>query len=123
MTDRVAQAAAHVNDAAARSLAQAEQILGITGPKYTILVDGHLYRLLPSPEQQPAKAAALFAEMLFMVRHWLGEHPEAAQEMSEYPVPIDDELRAFPLAILLSISLGLSLEMYAHKHGGADARA
>ena len=116
MTDHVAQAA---DDAAARSLAEAEKVLGITGPKYTVVVDGHLYRLLPEHDKQPARAAALFAEMLFMVRHWLAEHPAAVSEMAEYPLPLDDEMQAFPLPTLLSISLGLMLEMYAHKHGGA----
>lgn len=117
MTNHVAEA---TDDAAARSLAEAEEILGITGPKYTIVVDGHLYRLLPTPEQQPARAASLFAEMLFMVRHWLGEHPEAAKEMAEYGMPMDDVLRALPLPTLLSVSLGLWLEIYAHKHGGSE---
>jgi hypothetical protein len=117
MTNHVAEAA---DDAAARSLAEAEKLLGISGPKYTITVDGYLYRLLPQPEQQPAKAAALFSEMLYLIRHWLGEHPEAAAEMAEYGLPMDDETRALPFPTLMSIALGVSLEVYAHKHGGSE---
>jgi hypothetical protein len=36
-------------NAADRMLAEAERLMGITGPKYTITVDGHLYRLLEQP--------------------------------------------------------------------------
>jgi hypothetical protein len=61
-------------DAAERMLAEAERLMGITGPKYTITVDGQLYRLLEQPAEQPAAAAALFSEMLYIIRHWLGEH-------------------------------------------------
>jgi hypothetical protein len=105
-------------DAAERMLAEAERLMGITGPKYTITVGGQLYRL---PEQ-PAAAAALFSEMLYIIRHWLGEHPDAAAEMSEYTLPMNDEVKAFPLAVQLSIFLGLALDMYAHNHGGSELK-
>jgi hypothetical protein len=108
------------NEAVAHMLSEAEQLLGITGPKYMITVDGHLYRLLPQPAEQPARAAALFAEMLYMVRHWLGEHPEATAEMSEYGVPVDDEIKAMPFAVQMAIFLGVSLEIYARQHGGNE---
>jgi hypothetical protein len=109
----------HVADAAAHSLAEAEKLLGISGPKYTIEVDGRLYRLIPKHLEPPAAAASMFSEMLYIVRHWLGEHPDAAAEMAEYGMPIDDEARALPFPTLISIALGVQLEVYAHKHGGA----
>jgi hypothetical protein len=112
---------ARVEDITAGLLAEAEKLLGITGPRLTINVDGQMYRLMSHPETQPAAAAAIFAEMIFMVRHWLGKHPEAAKEISEYPSMADDEMKALPLSIQVAIYLGLGFEIYAHKHPDSKA--
>jgi hypothetical protein len=42
--------------------------------------------------------------------------------MSEYTLPMNDEGKAFPLAVQLSIFLGLALDMYAHNHGGSELK-
>lgn len=98
-------------------LSEAERIMGVTGPKLTVMVDGHMYRLMTHPEIQPAKAAALYAEMAFMIRSWLGKNPAIANEINQYPIPSDDQIRAFPMPITMSIYLGLGLEIFAHKQG------
>jgi hypothetical protein len=60
---------ARVEDITAGLVAEAEKLLGITGPRLTVNVDGQMYRLMSHPETQPAAAAALFAEMVYMIRN------------------------------------------------------
>jgi len=61
--------------------------MGTTGPRYTITVDGHLYRLMQLPEDETTKAAAVGDETLFMIRYWLGQHPDVATLGVRIPPP------------------------------------